>query len=136
VREVQVNSFQVDRKSLLGEPLDRSALRMAFEAVEKGWRPKYRLRSVYQVFEREIQPGITKIVETFSRDSRGRLKSFTESPLLKFSPQDIYALYDGDGALVEIPRSKEKNFSFPASIDVARHKEWQVPAWVYPENPS
>lgn len=134
VREVQINFFRVERKSLLGEPLDRSAIRIAFDLVGKNLQPKYRLRTVYQVYEREIRPGLNKIVESFSRDYRGRLRSFTESPFSKFSDQDVYALYDADGVLVEIPRSKAKNYSFPALIDIGHYREYQLPEIINADN--
>lgn len=127
LREVHVNQFRVDRKSLMGEPLDRSALRIAFSPLDKGIRKKFKVKAIYQVYEREISPGKTHIVESFSRDSKGNLKSFTESPLLKFANKDVYAVYDHRGILVEIPRMKSRTFSFPAKIDINLYKNFQLP---------
>lgn len=127
LREIQINQFRVDRKSLLGEPLDRSALRMAFIQKKGRLSPKFTLKAIYQVFERELSEQQTRIVETFARDAQGRLKSFTESPLLKFSNRDVFAVYNSQGYLVHIPRMKEKSFSFPAKIDIRSYQDYHLP---------
>jgi len=127
LREFHLNLYVVDRKSLLGEPLDRAALRVAFSLKNQGINPQYKVKAIYQVYEREITPGRTKVVESFSRDPNGRLKQFTESPLLKFSNSDVYAVYDSQGLLVEIPRMKGKSFSFPAQIDVKEYRVYPLP---------
>lgn len=127
IREFQLNYFRADRKSLLGEPLDRWALRLAYRPIEAGFREKFRLLSIYQVYEREIGNGRSKIVESFSRKADGSLKTFTESPLLKFSQKDVYALYGFDGELIEIPNRGRRNFSFPARIDVRGYQSYDLP---------
>lgn len=127
VREFQFNYFFVDRKSLLGEPLDRSALRIAFLPRNKGLRPKYKVKEIYQVFERELEPGKNRIVESFSWNSVGGLVSFTESPTTKFIQWDIYALYGPDGGLVEIPHRGNRSYSFPAKIDIRNHQAYHLP---------
>lgn len=127
IREFQLNYFSIDRKSLLGEPLDRGALRIAFSPLRPGLRPKYRIHEIYQVFERELEPGKNKIVESFSRDGEGKLVSFTESPILKFTGRDTYALYGPDGGLVEIPYRGNRNYSFPAKIDIRNHEVYHLP---------
>jgi hypothetical protein len=127
LREFQVNEFRVDRKSLLGEPLDRSALRIAFVPEKSLIFPKYRAKAIYQVYEREISPNRYKIVESFSRNAQGELKSFTESPDLKFTSGDVYAVYNADGILVKIPMIRNRNFSFPAQVDIRRYRNYELP---------
>jgi hypothetical protein len=127
IREFQLNYFTIDRKSLLGEPLDRGALRIAFTTRTLGLRPKYQVQEIYQVFERELEPGKNKIVESFSRDETGKLVSFTESPILKFTGRDVYALYGPDGGLVEIPNRGNRNYSFPAKIDIRNQEVYHLP---------
>jgi hypothetical protein len=127
IREFQLNYFSMDRKSLLGEPLDRGALRIAFTPRAPGLRPKYQVKEIYQVFERELTTGKNKIVESFSRNGKGNLVSFTESPTLKFTEGDVYALYGPDGGLVEIPRRGNRNYSFPAKIDIRNHEVYHLP---------
>lgn len=134
LREVHINQYHVDRKSLLGEPLDRSALRVAFALKENSWQPSYQIKAIYQVFEREVSPGKTKIVESFSRNNQGKLKSFTESPLLKFTTRDVYAVYNSGGILVEIPRMRGRSFSFPAKIDIESYRQYNLPKWIKPGN--
>lgn len=130
VREFQVNFFFVDRKSLMGEPLDRWALRIAFKPNHQGISPHYGIQAIYEVYEREIRPGQSKIVESFSRNPDGSLKNFTESPLIKFSQKDVYALYGPDGGLIEIPRMNRRSFSFPAKIDVQRYENYELPRYL------
>lgn len=132
LREFHINEYQVDRKSLLGEPLDRSALRIAFSLQKKGLRPQYRVKAIYQVYEREVGPGKSKIVESFARGPTGKLKNFTESPLLKFTNRDVYAVYDSRGILVEIPRMRGRSFSFPAKIDVRSYRKYDLPKVLRP----
>ena len=136
IREFQLNYFSVDRKSLLGEPLDRSALRIAFMPRTKGIRPKYKVKEIYQVFERELEPGKNHIVESFSWDGAGGLVSFTESPTLKFTGKDVYALYGPDGDLMEIPNRGNRSYSFPAKIDIQHHGVYHLPGILSPDGSS
>jgi hypothetical protein len=136
IREFQLNYFSIERKSLLGEPLDRGALRIAFVPRQKGWRPKYKVQEIYQVFERELTPGKNKIVESFSWDASGSLVSFTESPILKFTGHDVYALYGPDGGLVEIPHRGNRSYSFPAKIDIRNHEVYHLPGIIGPDGTS
>jgi hypothetical protein len=136
VREFQLNYFSVDRKSLLGEPLDRSALRIAFLPKEKGLQPKYKIHEIYQVFERELEPGKNKIVESFSWNATGGLVSFTESPTLKFTGKDVYALYGPDGDLMEIPNRGNRSYSFPAKIDIQHYEVYHLPGILSPDGNS
>ncbi len=130
LREFQINYFTVDRKSLLGEPLDRWALRLAYRPVLQGIKKRYQLLAIYQVYEREIGKGKSKIVESFSRKANGTIKTFTESPLIKFSQKDVYALYGFDGELIEIPNRGNRNFSFPGRIDVRGYQRYDLPPYL------
>ncbi len=132
LREIQINYFYAERKSLLGEPLDRWALRLAYLPEKNHFGIRFKLKSIYQVYEREIENGKTKIVESFSRNGRGQLKSFTESPKTKFSDGDIYALYGPEGELVEIPQKEGRQFSFPAKVDIRDYKNYQLPSILRP----
>ncbi len=132
LREIQVNYFDADRKSLLGEPLDRWAMRLAYLPHRNGLQMRFRLKSIYQVYEREIENGKSKIVESFSRNGQGQLKSFTESPKTKFTDSDIYALYGPEGELVEIPQKEGRQFSFPAKVDIRDYQNYQLPLSLRP----
>ncbi len=126
-REMQWNFFQVERKSLLGETLHRGALRVTYKISETWWRKKYQVEEIYQAFEKEINPGKSRVVETFLRDGKGRLKNFTESSLPNLSPEDLFATYNADGFLVDVPAVVEKSFVFPAKIDVSLLKHFRLP---------
>ncbi|HKX11549.1 MAG TPA: hypothetical protein VJP40_00245 [bacterium] len=127
LREFQVNQFSLQTKSLLGETLDRGALRLAFLREEKKFRPNFELRAMYQVYEREITPGHSRVIESFSRDGQGKLKSFTESSALNITSKDIFAVYNSQGLLTEIPRLATKSFVFPARIDVSKVERYLPP---------
>lgn len=133
LREFQLNFFTVDRKSLLGEPLDRWALRLAFQPVHQGLFPRYQIKRIYQVFEREMAPGKNKIVESFSRDEKGELQTFTEAPMLIMTHDSVYALYGPDGGLMEIPQRAHRNYSFPAKIDIRHYENYNLPNLLGPD---
>ncbi len=128
LREFQVNQFALQTKSLLGEPLDRGALRLAFLREEKKFRPNFQLKAMYQVYEREITPGHSRVIESFSRDGSGKLKSFTESSALNVTAKDVFAVYNSQGLLTEIPRLATKSFAFPGRIDVSKIEKYLPPA--------
>ncbi|HEX5033637.1 MAG TPA: hypothetical protein VFW62_04090, partial [bacterium] len=127
LREFQINQFGLKTKSLLGEPLDRGALRLAYLREEKRFRPGYELKAMYQVYEREITPGHSRVIESFSRDGSGRLKSFTESSALNVTSKDVFAVYNSQGLLTEIPRLASQTFVFPARIDITRVERYKPP---------
>jgi hypothetical protein len=127
LREFQINQFALQAKSLLGEPLDRGALRLAYLREERKFRPNYQLKAMYQVYEREIAPGLSRVIESFSRDGTGHLKSFTESSALNITSKDVFAVYNGQGLLTEIPRLATKSFVFPAQIDIKRIERYLPP---------
>ena len=130
LREFQINQFSLQTKSLLGEPLDRGALRLAYLKEEKKFRPNYQLKAMYQVYEREITPGQSRVIESFSRDGTGKLKSFTESSALNLTSKDVFAVYNAQGLLVEIPRLATKSFVFPARIDVNKIDRYLPPTMI------
>lgn len=132
LREFQMNYFNVPRKSLLGETLDRWALRLAYRPPSEATKNKYQLLAIYQVYERQIDRYRSKIVESFSRKPDGSLETFTESPLLKFTQKDVYALYGFDGELIEIPNRGRRNYSFPARIDVRGYESYDLPETLRP----
>jgi hypothetical protein len=135
LRELQLNQFQLQGKSLLGEPLDRGALRVAFiKSSERLW-PVYRCKAIYQVFEREVSPGQSRIIESFTRDGNGALKSFTESSALNLTAKELYAVYNAQGVLAEIPRLIGQSFVFPAKVDVGRVLKYNLPPYLYPGVP-
>lgn len=134
LREFQLNQFIVDRKSLLGEPLDRMATRIAFIRSREGLWPQHRIKALYQVFEREISPGQTRVIESFSRDATGKLKSFTESSLLNLTSKDIFAVYNDQGLLTEIPPMGKRSFAFPAKVDTTPFLQYNLPPWIGPES--
>lgn len=126
-REMQWNSFQVERKSLLGETLNRAALRVTYQ-VKAGWfRKKYQAEEIYQAFEKEINSDQNRVAETFLRDGQGRLKNFTESSLPNLSSEDLFATYNAEGILVDVPAIVEKSFVFPAKIDVSLLRRYPLP---------
>lgn len=126
LREFQVNDFQISRKTLMGDPIDRGALRIAFVSKEKKLWPKFQIREMYQVFEKETEEG-TRILESISRDGKGRLKTLTESSLPNLTVRDAFAVYSSEGFLVKIPRVTGKNFAFPGKIDVSPLLEYTLP---------
>jgi hypothetical protein len=132
LREFQLNQFKVDRKSLLGEPLDRMATRIAFIRNKKGVWPRYRIKAFYQVYEREIGTGQTRVIESFSRDAQGRLKSFTESSLLNLTSKDVFAVYNDQGLLKEIPQMGKRSFAFPAKVDTSPFLHYNLPQRIRP----
>ncbi len=132
LREFQMNEFRVERKSLLGDPLDRAAIRIAFIGTDKGLWPKYRIREIYQVFEKTIEGGQSRVIESISRNPQGRLKSFTESSLLNLTDKDVYAVYNAQGLLTEIPRLLGKTFVFPGKIDVGPILDYLLPERLEP----
>lgn len=127
LREFQINQFSLQSKSQLGEPLDRGALRLALMREDKKFRPKYQLKLMYQVYEREITPGHSRVIESFSRDGNGKLKSFTESSAINVTSKDVFAVYNAQGLLTEIPRLATKSFVFPARIDISRFERYVPP---------
>lgn len=135
LREFQLNQFKVDRKSLLGEPLDRMATRIAFIRKAKGWWAPFKIKAIYQVYEREVSEGHTRVIESFSRDPQGRLKSFTESSLLNLTSKDVFAMYNGQGLLTEIPQMGGRSFAFPAKVDTTPFLNYNLPAIIRPGDP-
>jgi hypothetical protein len=132
LREFQLNSFKVERKSLLGDPLDRSALRIAFIPLRNGLWPQFKIKKIYEVFEKEVEPGRTRVIESFSRKPSGALESLTESSLLNLTFKDLYAVYDQNGILVKIPRMNGRSFIFPAKIEVSRLAQYPLPPFIQP----
>jgi len=132
LREFQINQFGLQSKSLLGEPLDRGALRIALLREPGRFRPEFRLKAIYQVYERELEEGQTRVIESFTRDGQGNLKSFTESSALNLTDKDLYAVYNAQGVLTEIPRLNTRTFVFPARIDVSGLVKYQIPPLLYP----
>ena len=132
LREFQINQFGLQLKSLLGEQLDRGALRIALLRSEKKFRPNFVLKAIYQVYERELADGQTRVIESFSRDGTGQLKSFTESSALNLTDKDLYAVYNDQGILTEIPRLNTRTFVFPARIDVSGVAKYAIPPLLFP----
>lgn len=132
LREFQINQFSLQAKSLLGEPLDRGALRIALLKSPKKFRPSFQVKAIYQVFEREISEGQSRVIESFTRDGQGNLKSFTESSALNMTSKDIFAVYNQQGILSEIPRLNTRSFVFPARVDVSGVLKYRLPPLLYP----
>ncbi|MFO1462816.1 MAG: hypothetical protein U1F66_03500 [bacterium] len=132
LREFQINQFQLQGKSLLGEPLDRGALRLALLRAGGRLRPTFQVKAIYQVYERVLGEGQSRVIESFTRDGQGNLKSFTESSALNLTTKDIYAVYNQQGILSEIPRLNTRTFAFPARIDVAPVLKYTLPPLLYP----
>jgi len=132
LREFQINQFQVLGKSLLGEPIDRGALRLALLRAPGRLRPNFQVRAIYQVYERVLEEGQSRVIESFTRYGDGTLKNFTESSALNLTAKDLYAVYNQQGVLSEIPRLNTRTFVFPAKIDVAPVLKYHLPAQLYP----
>lgn len=127
LREFQTNNFLIQRKTLLGDPIDRGALRIAFVGEGKPLRPVFQIREMYEVFEKETEDGQSRILESISRDGRGRLKTLTESSLPNLTDRDLFAVYNSQGLLTKIPRISGKNVVFPGKIDVTPILEYRLP---------
>jgi len=130
LREFQWNTFKVGRNSLLGEPLDRSALRVAFLEDRSSFLKKFQVKEIYEVYERQVQTEQSRIIESFSRKGDGKLKSFTESSLINLTPKDVFALYNSQGLLKEMPKLGKKSFAFPAHIDISSVADYSLPSQI------
>ncbi|HCU24713.1 MAG TPA: hypothetical protein DF383_06830 [Deltaproteobacteria bacterium] len=132
LREFQINQYGLQGKSLLGEPLDRGALRIALNKTADRLWPKYKIKAIYQVYEQAISPGQTRVIESFARGPKGDLKSFTESSALNLDSKDLFAVYNSQGILTEFPRVPSRSFVFPAKIEVERVLKYELPRVIGP----
>jgi len=132
LREFQMNQFRIARKTLLGDPVDRMAIRIAFTSSGKGRSPEFTIREMYQVYEKELEGGQSRILESISRDSKGRLRTLTESSLPNLTDRDLFAVYNYEGFLTRIPKLSSKTFSFPGKIDVNPIMNYALPERITP----
>lgn len=132
LREFQMNQFNVDRKTLIGDPVDRGALRIAYVSKSKGIRPRFEIREMYQVYEKELEGGQSRVLESISRDGKGKLRTLTESSLPNLTDKDLFAVYNQDGYLSRIPRMTTKSFAFPGKIDITGVRDYTLPERIYP----
>ncbi|MCP5468708.1 MAG: hypothetical protein H7A32_05520 [Deltaproteobacteria bacterium] len=132
IREIQINDYHIERKSLLGEKLDRGALQLSYLSTEeKIWR-NFRLQSTYEAYEREYQKNRFRVVESISRDAQGKIKRITESPLEVYSRPDQFANYGPNGKLKNAPKNQLKPFVFPKQIELKVYNNKGLPSRLKP----
>lgn len=120
IRNIQINRFALNEKTLLGEIYTRQATRYTF--IEH--LGIFSLENVDIANEKEFQNNQSRVLETLTYDSSGTLTQITESSLLNLLHRNVYAVYNTEGQITQIP-TKNASFSFPSKINTKEIKEFK-----------